>query len=234
MDFGPLKMDRYGSQQIIIPDPEITVKSVCGICNNGWTSDLEAANFPITGSMLNDLSITLDREQKEKVAAWCVKTAIVLDSTRPKGAGDRFYLKDECLKVRESLMIPPKTWVWIGRIESKHLLALGTDTRYSRNHRQGPHTLSSVATLVVGDFVAQVITQRGLPKFADVDIPETQPKGENWQTHLTQIWAIQRDWITWPPKDSFTNGGPDGITYLMDRWRLGDAVAPSTFATTPP
>ncbi len=172
-DFGPLKMDRYGSQQVIIPNPEITVKSVCGTCNNGWMSDLEAANIPIIGGMLNDLSITLDREQQEKVAAWAVKTAMVLDSTRPKGAGDRFYLKDDCVRMRQSLTIPAKTRVWIGRIESKHLLALGTDTRYARDG-QGPHTLSSVATIVVGHFVTQVTTERRLPKFVNVEIPENE------------------------------------------------------------
>lgn len=55
-------------------------------------------------------------------------------------------------------------------------------------------------------------------------IPETQPKGSNWETYLTQIWPIERDWIAWPPKNSLTNGGPNGIAYLMDRlanWRTG-------------
>ena len=66
-DFGPLKMDRYNQSQIIIPNPEITVKTVCGQCNNGWMSDLEAANIPIIGSMLNDLSITLDQDMQRKV-----------------------------------------------------------------------------------------------------------------------------------------------------------------------
>jgi hypothetical protein len=226
-------MDRYQSKQVIIPNPEITVKSVCGICNNGWMSDLESANIPVIGSMLNDLSITLDRDQQKEVAAWCVKTAMMLDSTRPKGAGDRFYLKDGCVKMRESLTIPPKTRVWIGRIESKHLLALGTDYRYVRPDTQEPHSLSTITTLVAGHFVAQVITQRLYPKFADVGIPVTQPKGGNWETYLTQIWPIERDWIAWPPKDSFTNGGLNGIAYLLDRWRIGEQVDPSTLAIKP-
>lgn len=154
IDFGPLKMERYQSKQVIIPNPEITVKSVCGICNNGWMSDLESTNIPVICSMLNDLSVTLDRDQQREVAAWCVKTATMLDSTRPKGAGDRFYLKDDCVRMRESLTIPPKTRVWIGRIESKHLLALGTDDRYLRPDTQEPHSLSTITTLVAGHFVA--------------------------------------------------------------------------------
>jgi hypothetical protein len=58
VDFGPLKMDRYKSAQIIIPDPQITVKTVCEKCNNGWMSDLETKSIPLVGGMLNDLYIT--------------------------------------------------------------------------------------------------------------------------------------------------------------------------------
>jgi hypothetical protein len=109
IDFGALKMDRYQTGQIVIPDPEITVKSVCALCNNGWMSDLEAKNIPMVGSMLNDLSITLDRGAQESVAAWTIKTAMVLDSTRPKAAGARFYRKEDCVKMRENLSMPEYT-----------------------------------------------------------------------------------------------------------------------------
>ena len=196
--------------------------------------DLETANIPIIGSMLADLSITLDREQQATVAAWCVKTAMILDSTRPKQAGSRFYLKADCINMRQSSAIPSKTRVWIGRIETQHLVALGTSTRYAREDMQNPHTLSSVVTLVLaGHFVMQVITQRRFPKFAHTDIPDTQPKPGDWGSTLTQIWVIQRDWITWPPRVSFTNGPPNYFAHLMDRWRIGESVDLSTIPIEP-
>ncbi|MBB6144168.1 hypothetical protein HNQ77_002120 [Silvibacterium bohemicum] len=45
-------------------------------------SDLEAANFPIAGSMLNDLSITLDNEMQRKVFEWAIKTTMVLHGNK--------------------------------------------------------------------------------------------------------------------------------------------------------
>jgi len=233
VDFGPLKMDRYKSEQIIIPNPQFTVKSVCGICNNGWMSNLEGLNVPIIGSILNDISITLDRGQQNAVAAWAVKTAMILDSTRPKEAGDRFYLKSDCVRMRESLTMPLRTRVWIGRIESKHLLSLGTDYRYMSADYPEPRMLATITTLVTGHFATQIIAERPYPKFADLETPYSQPKGGNWGDYLIQIWPIQREWITWPPKNSFTNGGPNGIAYLMDRWRIGTPVDPDTFAIKP-
>jgi hypothetical protein len=44
----------------------------------------------------------------------------------------------------------------------------------------------------------------------------------NWADKLIQIWPIQQPVVDWPPKGTFTNGGPEGISYLMDRWRLGE------------
>jgi hypothetical protein len=231
IDFGTLKMDRHGKDQVIIRNPEITVKSVCGICNNSWMSDLEAANIPVIGSLLNDIAITLDREQQTSVSQWVIKTAMMLDSTRPKSGGPRFYQKNQCIQMRENLKIPAKTRIWIGRIETKHLLGLGTDFRTLRPDTLEPHINSTIATLVAGHFVAQAITQRTYPKFANTEMPELQPKESDWDSFLIRIWPVGRDWIMWPPKTSFTNGGPSGIAYLLDRWRVGTEVDPATIAS---
>jgi hypothetical protein len=67
----------------------------------------------------------------------------------------------------------------------------------------------------------------------DAATPETQPKGGDGGGFLTQVWPIHRDWLIWPPKESFTNGGPNGIAYLMDRWRIGEAVDSSAIADKP-
>jgi len=221
-------MDRYGQPQIIIPDPEITVKSVCGQCNNGWMSDLETVNIPIIGSMFNDLSITLNHDMQRKVAEWTVKTAMVLDSTRPKAAGARFYRKSDCAAMRESLTMPQHTRVWIGRSDEKHVLALGTDYQYLQANTREVHGKSTITTIVVGHFVAQSITQRKMPAFDHLDMPVLQPKPGNWNPYLLPIWPSERV-VIWPPERSFTNGGPEGIAYLMDRWRTGERVDKITF-----
>ena len=221
-DFGPLKSTR-DSQDIIIPDPEITVRVVCKHCNNGWMSDLEVAAKPVIGCMFDDVSLNLDRNQQKLVAAWCMKTAIITDATRSRTKSIRFYTEDECADMRRGLTIPPKTRIWIGRIETSHLASSGTD--YERLTADGTRiSIDSVVTLIVGHFVTQVITTHLLPEFANQEIPDGEPKGGDWSNDLVQIWPIQKEWVTWPPRDSFTNGGRYGVGYLMDRWRIGKRV----------
>jgi hypothetical protein len=64
----------------VITKAELTVGTVCGTCNNGWMSAIESENIPIIGSMFQDLSVPLNKEQQTSVAVWAVKTAIVMDS----------------------------------------------------------------------------------------------------------------------------------------------------------
>jgi hypothetical protein len=78
----------------------------------------------------------------------------------------------------------------------------------------------STVTILAGHFIAQVVTLRMTPQCkANVEI---LPKPGDWENMLISIWPISRQTAEWPPKASFTNGGPLGIGYLMDRWRLGD------------
>jgi hypothetical protein len=41
---------------------------------------------------------------------------------------------------------------------------------------------------------------------------------------LIELYPKKQKKIDWPPKASFTNGGPQGIAYLMNRWRMGEKV----------
>jgi len=90
-DFGPIKMIRKGREVVVVPNPELKVKTVCGVCNNGWMSNLEADNIPIIGTMLEDKSTSLDEQQQRLVAAWSVKTAMMSDSMKGRNAPNRFY-----------------------------------------------------------------------------------------------------------------------------------------------
>jgi hypothetical protein len=96
------------------------VKTVCGICNNGWMSDLEADNIPVIGSMMQDIAIPLDEAQQKLVAAWSVKTAMVSDSMKGRAAPNQFYTRDECINMRLKREIPARTLIWISRIDGMH------------------------------------------------------------------------------------------------------------------
>jgi hypothetical protein len=95
--FGPIRHKIGARTEVILPNPEQKIGTVCGVCNNGWMSTLENNNIPINGSMFADISIPLDVAQQTAVAAWAVKTAMVVDSVRGRVATNRFYRKEECV-----------------------------------------------------------------------------------------------------------------------------------------
>lgn len=220
-DFGALRIQRGKAEEKIIPNPELMVKTVCGDCNNCWMSDLEADNIPVIGSMMQDIAIPLDEAQQRLVAAWSVKTAMVSDSMKGRAAPNQFYTRGECTNMRLKREIPARTLVWIGRIDGMHLGDFGTDFALfdPQKERIG---MGSVSTIVAGHFVTQVVTVH--VEKENTEISDLSCKMGNWNDSLIQIWPIQKQVVQWPPKVSFTNGGPQGIAYVMDRWRMGEQV----------
>ena len=80
-DLGPFRL-KIGNGQEKVIDVELQVKTVCGKCNNGWMSDLEAEAKPILEQMFDDKPISLDQKQQEIIARWLMKTAMVYDSVK--------------------------------------------------------------------------------------------------------------------------------------------------------
>jgi hypothetical protein len=204
----------------ISKNPEITVKTVCGICNNGWMSDLEAQCIPLIGSLMQDISAPLDTSQQSLLAAWALKTAMVLDSTNPRER-QPFYERDECEKLRLSSKIPDRTRVWIGRSSLNGLHADSTDigivapggTKIAKG---------SATTLIVGHLAVQVLAVHPLPEYEDKTINEIAPRPGPWDDLLVQIWPANSRSTIWPPRLTFTGSGTrQHIGQLLYRWRIG-------------
>jgi hypothetical protein len=218
-DFGPIKMIRKGQEVVVIPDPELKVKTVCGTCNNGWMSDLESDNIPVIGVMLEDNPTDLNEDQQKLVAAWAVKTAMMSDSMKGRNAPNKFYTRAECVAMREKREIPKDTLIWIGRADGMHLADVGND--FTLNDTNGDRLVTNIATTIaVGHFIVQVVTVHH--NQAGKRLSDIPCKIGNWADKLIQIWPIQQPVVHWPPQGTFTNGGPEGIAYLMDRWRIGE------------
>jgi len=226
-DFGALRIQRGNAAPIVVPDPEQKVKTVCGKCNNGWMSDLESENIPLIGCMFHGLTVPLTEVQQHSVVAWAVKTTMVIESTKGRNAPNLFYEKSERVNLRVHRTIPNRTRIWIGTISGLHLGAFGTDITILAN-AQTRIGMGSVATIVVGHFVAQVVTMHINPDFTEKDVTDVQPKPGDWNSRLIKIWPKEPAGVIWPPSVAFTNGGPLGIAYLMDRWRIGGRVTKVT------
>lgn len=163
-------------------NPEITVKTVCGTCNNGWMSSLETTCIPLIGSLMQDIAAPLDPSQQSLLSTWALKTAMVLDSTNTR-ARSVFYERSECEKLRLSSTIPDRTRVWIGRSTLNGLHADGTDVAI-----QTPDgtkiAIGNATTLIVGHLALQVFAVHPLPRYKNKAINEVAPRPGPWDDLL--------------------------------------------------
>jgi hypothetical protein len=221
--FGPIRHKIGENPEKILVNPEQTVSTVCGDCNKGWMSKLENDNVPIIGSMFGDLTIPLDVQQQTTVAAWAVKTSMVVDSVQGRDQANRFYTRPECIAMRSNLTIPDRTRIWIGRSALSSLSAIGTHIRMFSPEVLA-RTPGMVVNIIVGHLAIQVMTLHVHPGLAHKSIPDPNPKPGDWDNLLTQIWPFELQYVMWPPRQTFTNGGPKSIAILLDRWRIGEEV----------
>ena len=122
-DFGPLNFNHGNRPTKVIPNPRGTGRAGCETCNNGLMSlKLEVPNIPLVGSMMQDLSVTLNRDQQMTVATWCMKMAFLTDWTRIGGRTTRFYTRQEAQDFATDLTIPARTRIWIGHLTTPHLM----------------------------------------------------------------------------------------------------------------
>lgn len=228
--FGPIKMERKGKEVVVIPNPELKVKTVCGTCNNGWMSDLEKENIPIIGEMVDGKPIDLNEDQQKLVATWSMKTAMMSDSMKGRNVQNTFFTRGEGRNLRLNRIIPALTLMWLGRVDGMHLWNMGTD--FTIIDAEGKRLATIIAaTIVAGHFVTQIVTVHMDQK--DKVLADVPCKFGDWNENLIEIWPIRQSVVRWPPTKTFTNGGPDGIAYLADRWRIGEETSIIASGTGP-
>jgi hypothetical protein len=215
----PIRITFAGRPVTYSNNPEITVKTVCGICNNGWMSNLEADCIPLLGSLMQGLSVPLDPSQQSLISTWAVKTAMVLDSTNTR-ARSLFYSRAECGSLRVNRTIPDRTRVWIGRSGLDGLLADGTIVTIQK--QDGVKiAFGSPTTFVVGHVALQVFTIHPLAGFESLHI-DPAPRPGQWEKLLVELWPTKTYSVNWPPLWTFTGNGIERhIGQLLFRWRMG-------------
>jgi hypothetical protein len=226
--FGPLKMQEGTGPQVIADDPEQTVNTVCHTCNNTWMSKLEQKNIPSLKAMVDGKPMEIDPGRQRLLREWALKTAMINDSTKIRNGNQMFYTDQERTAMRESRAIPPQTRIWLGQIdEDWHIGIHGTDFTITNGNklRLGE---GAVTTIYMGRFVVQVVTEHIKPEYAHPDFPGVNPKSRDWEKMLIEAWPTLSKKLLWPPPTPFTNGGPNGIAYLMERWRIGTRVTPGS------
>jgi len=99
----------------------VVVRRVCSTCNSGWMSRLEMRAKPTIGKLVRRQRVDINAATQLAIAEWCVKTAMVFDSTPGESAAlyysqdDRDLLYNALGLRRLGLSMPPQTRVWTTR-----------------------------------------------------------------------------------------------------------------------
>lgn len=192
----------------------IRFRHLCGACNHGWLSDLETSVRPIVGPIMHDFSIRLNAGDQARIAAWCVKTAMVFECGNPRNHW--FYSDGERAHLRATLLPPAGTLVWLGRHERSDL-ALCDGRKLFRSESNSPLIVGEgyVTTLAMARLVVQVLTIRRSPEYENQPIRITlDVKRGPWVGSLIQVWPSVTT-TRWPPAESFSE---IGIERLSERF----------------
>ena len=223
IELGGLRVQRGNEPETITDDLERKINTVCHTCNNTWMSRVEDKNRPRFLYMIKNDPLSIDPGGMKIITEWAVLRAIMLDSEKPSIGLKNFYTREERVAMRERLEIPAPTRVWFGALDEFHLGGHGTDFTIEGHNPDGTKLRVGTGcynTVYMGYLVAQIFTEHIYPQYAEIGFNPIQPPTSISDTRLVQIHPKARalkkfDWPT-PP---FTNGGPNGIGYLMYRWK---------------
>jgi hypothetical protein len=225
IDLQGLRVQEGTGPETIEYDLEKKINTVCHTCNNTWMSQIEQKNRPRFLKMLKNEPFTIDAGGMKVMTEWAVLKAMLLDSTKPRLGNENFYTREERVAFFEPHHpIPPRTRVWVGALDGFHIGGHGTDVTIAVDGGKTRIGTACVNTIYQGYFVCQVVTEHFFPNIPADQIPPIQPPPGISDTKLIQIYPPPGKKADWPPAP-FTNGGPNGIAHLMQRWRQGEKVS---------
>jgi hypothetical protein len=170
---------------------EVRIKHVCGACNNGWMSALEAAAQPILTPMMLGKTVTLSESAQLVVARWAVKTAVIFHYGYP---APKPLPAERLQQVRRGLEPPVDTWVWMapsaGTVQPAEYEIKGLNMHTTGTPRdEGTH--GELFTLCAGQLAVQVFS---------VVLDDVQRTiNLSAELHPIQVWPLVDATVSWPP-----------------------------------
>jgi hypothetical protein len=177
------------------PPLRTTVKAVCAECNNGWMSRLEGSAKPMLLSMLEGRGRALHRDGQRTLAAWGLKTAMMVEHTL--SAEKQVVPEEEHAHLLEHGEPSDRVVIWmatyIGTMPGSCRL-FGLDADVTQGPDRGRRDMWGV-TVTFGPVVFQVFgtTVPLLLEGLAINHPGVQ-----------QIWPYQRS-FTWTPRAGFAD-----------------------------
>ncbi len=197
----------------------LTVKEVCGTCNNGWMSDLEGRSQKFLKKMLRGEKLRLVAGSQQLLATWAAKTALVICRMNPENA---------ILPLREYAFIyehrkpSTSTIVWLSRhtpyVDGDRVAVSMTRNRSilqsivsedSADIRElVKNGQAGVVMFSIGELVVTVLSH-DFP--CEMSIGVNARFGARFEDNFQQIWPPIRHHFHWPRVSLNTIGGFDEV-----------------------
>lgn len=181
-----------------------TVRAVCGKCNGGWMSQIEADAKPILQPLIQARGRRLHRAEQRKIATWALLKAVVFDQLHPQEltvpAAHRAYLFEH--------KQPPPGGLWV-RLASYEAAEPGhyayQGMKLAREGELAPdESTVYFATITVGALVLQLsgslISQWS---FGQVPYPDEFNVAEVWPA-TASVEFVQKNLMTHETLVSYT------------------------------
>lgn len=177
-----------------------TVRDVCGTCNSGWMSRLEAAASRVLTPLILGKSGTVEVVDQPIIAAWAHKTALVnmLVSSaddRARGYGLPAVEYWDLYSVREKIIPAEATQFWIGRYQGRQRTSVCVAPMIIKIQGlpEAAAPQAYVIVIIIGELFIQGVrfTAPGL----EIEIIPGDA--------LLKLWPASVTPVRWPPTESF-------------------------------
>ena len=190
------------------------VRSVCASCNNGWMSRLETEAKPAIEKVLSNDELILTEPERELIARWVLKTAMVFEAVGGKGW---FYSAAERKSVRDGKIPSGYSGIWVARCRGLSGAFADANNMFETSALSTAGVHGHVTTLAFGGVAFQVLTVRpsvAVPKNAVITIGEANV--EPWPDTALQLWPPTVP-FDWPPTIGLH--GEPGVEAFSSRFK---------------
>ncbi len=176
---------------------DVTLRSVCRACNNGWLHNLETEFRNGAGRALPGRVITLSARDQVVAAAWGMKTWLLTELVQWRGRRPALTSAPALRFLREWGMPPASFQVWLGALDQPQLLWHTSHPIPPEPPYIGGLGILSVGCLVFHIYAPMAATAEDMP---DLRLAPDRGFGD----FFVPIWPLESDEVKWPPPAVFS------------------------------
>ncbi len=189
---------------------------VCGKCNNGWMSDLEAEAQPMLSPIIKfGVPISFLPAGIAILAAFAFKSAIISDHTYRERKP--FFPVSDRVRFMKTLQIPDGVQMWIASSGSDQFNGVFHSFTFEVGSHQGPlHSAKFFSfTWSAGYLVLQVLAPRWRKNRRRYKTLPILTPDEKWDPASIRFWPNDGRPITWDPASDLSGNSLD---VFKNRW----------------